>query len=85
MTIEEKLSRAIEFIRSIESLNKNSDYEPFDLDSIDTSCTCNECGSSDCSVVMHLPYSSNSSQYVDKNVLDGLVDKAWHVLADITE
>ena len=76
MTTEEKLEKAIEFIKSIERLDACS-YDIFSSDDIDA--VCNECESDD----IHI-YGMNGS-YIDCKVLDELSNKAWHVLADITE
>lgn len=76
MTTEEKLEKAIRFIKSIEQLDACS-YDIFSLD--DINAVCNECESEDISF-----YGMNS-RYIDCKVLDELSDKAWHVLADIVD
>ena len=84
--IEEKLEKALEFIRSIEKMNKK-DYDVFNIvdlkDKMEGECL--ECGSDD--IELHGPYSSNISlntEYIDSKVIDDLKDKAWHVLFDLT-
>ena len=86
MTTEEKLSKAIAFIKSIEKIDKLK-YDVFDLDDIqnDTYAYCDKC---DEPVNVKLHWPSNvlmNTRYIDGKVLDDLSDKAWHVLADIAE
>lgn len=86
LTTEQKLERAIAFIKSMQSLDK-SKYDTFDLSDLERSAVgvCDECGS-DVDVKLRWPYSINlSTEYIDYKVLDDLSDKAWHVLADLTD
>ena len=76
MTIEEKLEKAIKFIKSIERFDA-CNYDIFSLN--DINAVYNECESEDISF-----YGMNG-RYIDCKVLDELSDKAWHVLADITD
>ena len=86
MTTEEKLAKAVEFIKSIEKLNKN-DYDTFNLDDVENAayveCTC--CGNT-ANFDFNWPRNvSLNTEYIDWKVIDDLSDKAWHVLADIAE
>lgn len=76
MTTEEKLEKAVKFIKSVERLDMHS-YDIFSSD--DINAVCNECESDDISF-----YGMNG-RYIDCKVLDELSDRAWHVLADITD
>ena len=86
MTTEEKLAKAVDFIKSIEKLDKKS-YNTFSLNDIENNAYayCDEC---DCSVNAHLQWPSSvklSTEYIDWKVIYDLSDKAWHVLASIAE
>lgn len=75
MTTEEKLEKAIQFIKSIEKMNKK-DYDVFNI--VDIEGECLECGSDD--IELHGP---PYSKYIDSKVIDDLKDKAWHILFDL--
>jgi len=75
MTTEEKLKRAIEFIKKVENIDFNClDVE--DLVSIKGECA--ECGSCDIDIE-----SRGDCMVVDPRDIDNLKDEAWHVLVDI--
>lgn len=86
MTTEEKLEKAIEFIRSIEKMDTKN-YEEFDLDDLANSADgeCLECCSDDVEIHLHWPNNANASKkWIDSKAIDDLKEKAWHVLADLT-
>ena len=75
MTTNEKLEKAIDFIKSIEQL---------DVPCIMTSditnnmhAYCEECGQ-ECDIEIAYP-----QKYVEATAIDELKDKAWHLLADL--
>lgn len=78
MTIEEKLEKAIEFIKSIEQMSlpimTTSDIvdiaHPY----------CDECGG-DCEI----NFAGPDVGYVEADAVNELKDKAWHLLANISE
>lgn len=89
MTIEEKLEKAIAFIESVKNIDKK-DFTAFNLDDIkdriEATATCDECGcESSCSVELAWPSSIEFDGYINASVLDDLSDKAWHVLADLSD
>ena len=91
LTIEDKLDKAIEFIKSIEKLDcskynrfklgdleKDARGECIDSCMVDDYCT-------DLEVQLHWPSGmSNATKVIDEQVLDDLSDKAWHLLAGLT-
>lgn len=86
MTTAEKLAKAVEFIKSIEKLDKR-DYDIFGLKDIENAAyvECYECGNT-----AHFEFNwprdvSSNTEYIDCKVIDDLSDKAWHVLADIED
>lgn len=86
MTTEEKLEKAVEFIKSIERLDK-SQYGNFNMHDLEKEAYayCDEC---DDMVDVKLQWPSRVSlntEYIDWKVIDDLSDQAWHVLADIAE
>ena len=86
MTTEEKLTKAIEFIKSIEKIDKRN-YDTFDLDDIKDGATA-YCADCDAYVDVDLHWPSNvtlNTEYIDYRILDDLSDKAWHVLLDLTD
>lgn len=83
LTTEQKLEKAIEFIRSIEKLSTD-DYSIVDRSSIENSWSdveCLECGSSDVKVYWNAP----TDKYIDAKVIDDLSNKAWHLLIDLAD
>lgn len=76
LTVEEKLDLCIEFIKKIEQM----DVPDADIEDICTiKGTCNECCSDD--VEIDIP----DVNVVDSKFIVELKDKAWHILADITD
>ena len=78
MTTEEKLSKAVEFIKSIDNIM---------LPTITTSdliesahVYCEECGE-ECEIDMTGP----NTKYVEADVLEDLKDRAWHLLIDLAD
>ncbi len=85
MTTEDKLSRAVEFIRMVEALDKH-DYDTLSLDDIEAHGYCPTCDDEVDGVELQWPYDANlKTKYIDTRVVDELKDKAWHVLADIAD
>lgn len=87
MTIEEKLAKAVAFIKSIEKLDKHN-YDTFDLNDIENAATgeCCECDSTDINIHLRWPNDITlNTEYIDYRILDDLSDRAWHVLADLGE
>ena len=83
LTTEQKLEKAIEFIRSIEKLS-NDDYsivDNFDIENSWSDVECLECGGSDVKVYWNAP----NAKYIDAKVIEDLSDKAWHLLIDLTD
>lgn len=85
MTTEEKLKKAIEFIESIEKLNKDS-YDNFNISDLEEYARgeCDYCGD-DVKVNLYFPSHLKNIKYIDAKVLDDLSDKAWHLLFDLKE
>lgn len=86
MTTEEKLAKAIEFIKSIEKIDKRN-YDTFDLNDIESEsyAYCDECGDN-VDFKVHWPRRiSLNTEYIDYCILDDLSDKAWHILMDLTD
>ena len=83
MTTEEKLKKAIEFIESIEKLNKSS-YDHFNISDLEkcASGDCDYCGD-DVEVHLHFPSHLKTIEYIDAKAIDELSDKAWHLLFDL--
>ena len=84
MTVEEKLEKAIEFIKSIEKMNKK-DYDTFNIADFEEYADgdCLECGE-EVDVKLHWPsHISLNTEYIDYRVIDDLKDKAWHILFDL--
>ena len=78
MTLEEKLSKAIEFIKSINDMH----LPIIRLDDIINSADvyCEECGEK-CEIDVTEP----NVKYVEADKFEDLKDKAWHLLVDIVE
>ena len=77
LTIEQKLERCIEFIKNIE----NMDVPLVDIeDLVSINAECEECGSDEIDVEFR-----NGAEVVEQSVIKDLKDKAWHLLADITD
>ena len=76
MTIEEKLEKAVEFIKQV----SNAEFDVFSSKDVleETDAYCNEC----CDIDLDVKY---DLEYVHADVIEDLKDKAWHVLADITD
>lgn len=90
MTTEEKLQKAIEFIKSIENIKSSFNCRFLDIDDlvidVDTNYSiCNECGSTDINADYKISNKYSYLKFVDSEILDELSDKAWHILADITD
>ena len=86
MTTEEKLAKAVDFIKSIERLDK-SQYDKFDMHDLEKEAYayCDECDEM-VDVKLQWPRQvSLNTEYIDWKVIDDLSDKAWHVLASIAE
>lgn len=77
MSTEEKLQKAIEFIKKIEKMNLPT-VEVGDIIHIEDG-ECEDCGSSDvnCHIV------NDDMEVILPNEIDELKDKAWHLLIDI--
>lgn len=80
MTVEEKLNKAIEFIKEIDRTILPTTTINDILDDIHIYCP--ECGN-DCEIDIGGHYSY--SRYVDAKYFDELKDKVWHLLADLTD
>ena len=78
MTIEEKLEKAIDFIRSIEKMTLQT-LSTNDIVDI-TDVYCQYCGD-ECDYDI----TGEHKQYVEANKIEKLKDKAWHVLMDIID
>lgn len=74
MTTEEKLEKALDFIRYIEKLPTLTASGI--LNSINSSAFCKECGTA-CTVRV-------SDSFTEYAKVEDLQDKAWHLLADLT-
>lgn len=77
MTTEEKLQKAISFIKKIETLSLPM-IDVGDIVYIDNS-ECEDCGSAD----VHCHISNEDIQVILPHELDNLKDEAWHILVDI--
>lgn len=77
MTTEEKLAKAIEFIKKIEKLDLNTT----DIGTLIHVCgqECEECGSDD----VYCEIEGDDIEVILPKEIDDLKDKAWHLLADI--
>ena len=83
MTIEEKLEKAIEFIRSIEKIDVKQ-YASFRSTDLLKQTTI-YCPSCDDEIELELPKCCRlSKEFIDKKIVDDLSEKAWHILADLT-
>ena len=81
MTTEEKLEKAIEFIRSIEKIDVKQ-YVSFRSSDLVKTIYCPSC---DEEINLKLPECCKSSyEFIDKKIVDDLSEKAWHILADLT-
>ena len=76
MTVEERLEKAIEFIKSIERLELPTLTTSDIVDSAHIYCT-------DCEADDGFDFSGPNNKYVEVDAVDELKDKAWHLLADI--
>lgn len=86
MTAEKKLAKAIEFIKSIQKLDKRK-YDTFDLNELEK-FACAYCDDCDSVVDVKMNWPARiflNTEYIDYRVIDDLSDKAWHVLADIED
>ena len=77
MTVEEKLDKAVDFIRSIENMSLPIMKASSILDSSNVYCDC--CGECDA-----LVFDGIDEKYVELSKFEELKDKAWHLLADLT-
>lgn len=78
MTVEEKLEKAIDFIKSIEHLDL-----PYIIrdDIIDKSYVyCEECGFS-----TSIKTCDGTDRFIEAKYVDDLKDKAWHLLVDLVD
>lgn len=78
MTVEEKLEKAIDFIKSIESLDVPITTRDDIIDESDVYC--DECG-----VSTSIKTYNGSDRFVEAKYVDELKDKAWHLLVDFTD
>lgn len=79
MTTEEKLEKAIDFIKSIDKTS----FPTITVNDIinDSHVYCEECGD-ECEIDVGGIY---RSKYVDAKFFDELKEKAWHLLVDLTD
>ena len=78
MTIEEKLNKAIEFIKSIEKISIEELSTSDIIDSAYVYCT-------DCGNECDFDSPKQENYYVEVKHIDELKDKAWHLLFDLTD
>ena len=78
MTLEEKLEKAIDFIKSIDKTSLPTTTINDILD--DAHIYCAECGD-ECEIDIGGCY----SRYVDAKYFDELKERIWHLLADLTD
>lgn len=78
MTLEEKLEKAIEFIKHVESIDFPEAGSRDVADFIDVWC-------SDCGCNCDYEVGDIHEKFVNASYINELKDQAWHVLADITE
>ena len=79
MTTEEKLDKAVKFIKSIENMQLPIESVEDIIDSANIYC-------SECGFETEVEVSNNSNRrFVEANLLEDIKDKAWHLLADIVE
>lgn len=79
MTVEEKLEKAIEFIKNIENMQLPVETVEDIIDSADIYCV--ECG-----FKTEVEVGNNSNRrFVEAKLLEDIKDEAWHLLADIAE
>ena len=79
MTAEEKLEKAIEFIKRIENMQLPIETVEDIIDSADIYC-------SECGFKTEVEVGNNfNRRYVEAKHLEDLKDEAWHILADIVE
>lgn len=87
MTTEEKLDKALEFIKYIDSLDISyrHKFSPSDLED-ESRCDCDECGN-ECYVTnIQLPsYVDVAEYFVSDKVIEDIKNKAWHLLVDLTD
>lgn len=78
MSIEEKLEKALEFIKSISkmSLPTTTMYDIIK----DAHVYCDECGN-ECEIDVD----GQNTQYVEASDIESLKDKAWHLLVDLQD
>lgn len=78
MSIEEKLEKALEFIKNISkmSLPTTTTYDIIK----DAYAYCDECGE-ECEVDVD----GQNTQYVEANDIESLKDEAWHLLVDLMD
>ena len=77
LSIEEKLEKAIDFIKSIESLDLP--IKPISEIVNATNIYCDNCGE-ECD----FDFSSPSGKYIAIDEIEKLKDRAWHLLVDLT-
>ena len=78
MTTEEKLSKAVEFIKSIDNMILPTITTSNIIESADVYCE--ECGE-ECDIDIIGP----NTKYVEADVLEDLKDRAWHLLIDLVD
>lgn len=78
MSTEEKLEKALEFIKSIDKmpLPTTTTYDIIK----DAHAYCDECGN-ECEVDVD----GQNIRYVEANDIESLKDKAWHLLVDLLD
>lgn len=76
MTTEEKLNKAIEFIRAIEKMSLSKKTTINIVDS--AHAYCEECG-----YEVSLNFARPNVDYVEASFFDDLKDKAWHLLFEL--
>lgn len=78
ISIEEKLEKALEFIKSIDKmpLSTTTTYDIIK----DAHAYCDECGN-ECEVDVD----GQNTRYVEANDIESLKDKAWHLLVDLLD
>ena len=78
MTLEEKLSKAEEFIKHIADMQLPTVRSSDIVD--ESHVYCEECGE-EC----ELDFTGPDIRYVEESELKSLKDQAWHLLADLTD
>ena len=76
LTVEEKLEKAMDFIKSVENMSFTTTTADDIADSID--CYCEECGQQ-----YDVDVDNPNAEYVEARYIEELKDKAWHVLIDL--